>query len=51
MPAASFVSWVQTHSYTLGSGPEGNDFSPLWRDDFDTQGTSAPSSSRWWAAN
>jgi endo-1,3-1,4-beta-glycanase ExoK len=51
VPAASFVSWVQTYSYTPGSGPDGSDFSPLWRDDFDTPGTSAPNSSRWWAAN
>jgi len=51
VPAASFVNWVQTYSYTPGAGPGGSDFSPLWRDDFDAPGTSAPNSSRWWAAN
>jgi endo-1,3-1,4-beta-glycanase ExoK len=48
-PAATFVNWVQTFTYTPGSGPGGSDFSPLWRDDFNGQG--APDSSRWWAAN
>lgn len=50
-PAASFVSWVATYSYTPGSGPGGSDFSPLWRDEFNAAGTSAPDGSRWWAAN
>lgn len=49
VPAATFVNWVETFSYTPGSGPGGGDFSPLWRDDFDGRG--APDSSRWWAAN
>jgi len=49
VPAATFVSWIQTYSYTPGSGPGGGDFSPLWRDDFG--GTGSPDGSRWWAAN
>ena len=48
---ATALSWVATHSYTPGSGPGGSDFSPLWRDEFDAAGTSAPDGSRWWAAN
>jgi hypothetical protein len=49
VPAATFVNWVQTYAYTPGSGTAGGDFSPLWRDDFN--GSGAPDSSRWWAAN
>ena len=51
VPAAAFVNWVQTYSYTPGGGPGGADFTPLWRDDFDAVGPSAPDSNRWWAAN
>ena len=49
VPAATFVNWVQTYSYTPGAGPGGSDFSTLWRDDFSGSGT--PDGSRWWAAN
>lgn len=49
VPAATFVSWIQTYSYTPGSGPGGSDFSALWRDDFG--GSGSPDGSRWWAAN
>jgi hypothetical protein len=49
VPAATFVNWIQTFSYTPGSGPDGSDFSPLWRDDFG--GSGSPDGSRWWAAN
>lgn len=49
VPAATFVNWIQTYSYTPGSGPGGSDFSPLWRDDFG--GSGSPDGSRWWAAN
>jgi endo-1,3-1,4-beta-glycanase ExoK len=45
-PAAVFVDWVQVSSYTPGSGAGGSDFSPLWRDDFNSFDTS-----RWWTAN
>jgi endo-1,3-1,4-beta-glycanase ExoK len=51
VPAGTFVNWVQTYAYTPGGGPGGADFTPLWRDDFDGSGPSAPDSSRWWAAN
>jgi endo-1,3-1,4-beta-glycanase ExoK len=48
-PQAAFVNWIQTYSYTPGSGPGGSDFTTLWRDDFDNPGS--PDSSRWWPAN
>lgn len=44
VPAAVFVNWVRAYSYTPGAS--GGDFSPLWRDDFDSL-----DSSRWWTAN
>ena len=50
VPAATFVNWVQTFAYTPGSGPGGSDFTPLWRDDFEGAGPSAPDNDRWWAA-
>ena len=49
VPAATFVNWVETYSYTPGAGPGGSDFSPLWRDDFG--GSGSPDGSRWWTAN
>lgn len=51
VPAATFVSFVQTYAYTPGAGPGGGDFSPLWRDEFEAPGTARPDGSRWWAAN
>jgi endo-1,3-1,4-beta-glycanase ExoK len=48
-PAAAFVNWVQTYAHTPGAGPDGSDFTPLWRDDFN--GSGSPDSSRWWSAN
>ncbi|HET9956736.1 MAG TPA: carbohydrate-binding domain-containing protein, partial [Polyangiaceae bacterium] len=45
-PGAVFVNWVQTYSYTPGKGPNQSDFSPLWRDDFNSL-----DSNRWWTAN
>lgn len=45
-PQATFVNWVQTYRYTPGSGDNGGDFTPLWRDDFDSL-----SQNRWWRAN
>lgn len=45
LPAAVFVNWVQTYAYTPGAGPNGSDFTPSWRDDFDGD------SGRWWRAN
>lgn len=46
VPATVFVNWIQAYSYTPDSGPNGSDFTALWRDDFDSL-----SSSRWWTAN
>lgn len=46
VPASVFTNWVQVYSYTPGTGPGGSNFTPLWRDDFDTY-----NSSRWWQAN
>ena len=45
-PAAMFVNWIQTYSYTPGTGAGGSDFTPLWRDELD-----ATDSSRWYWAN
>jgi len=46
VPAAMFVNWIQTYSYTPGGGPGGTDFTPLWRDELN-----ATDSSRWYWAN
>lgn len=46
IPADVFVNWVQTYSYTPGRGPGGTNFTPLWRDDFESW-----NDSRWWKAN
>jgi hypothetical protein len=46
VPAAMFVNWIQTYSYTPGGGPSGTDFTPLWRDELN-----ATDSSRWYWAN
>lgn len=46
MPSDVYVNWISTYSYTPGSGPGGSNFTPLWRDDFNTW-----NSSRWWKAN
>jgi hypothetical protein len=45
-PAAMFVNWIQTYSYTPGKGTGGSDFTPLWRDDL-----SSADGSRWYWAN
>lgn len=45
-PSSMFVNWIQTYSYTPGAGPNGSNFTPLWRDDFDSW-----NSSRWWTAS
>ena len=46
VPAAMFVNWIQTYAYTPGTGPDGGDFTPLWRDDCDSA-----DGSRWYWAN
>jgi len=46
VPAAVDVNWAQVSSYTPGAGPGGSDFTPLWRDDFNSINTS-----RWYFAN
>lgn len=46
VPAATFVNWIRVYSYTPGSGPGGSDFTPLWRDDFNSF-----DGGRWWLAN
>jgi endo-1,3-1,4-beta-glycanase ExoK len=45
-PGAMFVNWIQVYSFTPGAGPNGGDFTLLWRDDLD-----ATNSSRWYWAN
>ncbi|HMA94802.1 MAG TPA: family 16 glycosylhydrolase [Polyangiaceae bacterium] len=45
IPAAVFVNWVRTYSFTPGAGANGGDFTELWRDDFDAD------SGRFWRAN
>jgi beta-glucanase (GH16 family) len=47
VPASVFVNWVQTYSYTPGKGPNGSDFTPLWRDDFNSLDTSRWQLSNW----
>jgi hypothetical protein len=47
VPADVFVNWVQTYSYTPGSGPNGSDFTPLWRDEFNSLDTSRWQLSNW----
>jgi hypothetical protein len=46
VPAAVDVNWAQVYSYTPGTGPDGSDFSLLWKDDFDRI-----DNSRWYLAN
>lgn len=46
VPADVFVNWIQTYSYTPGTGPQGSNFTPLWRDDFNSW-----DNNRWWTAN
>ncbi|HSX85007.1 MAG TPA: carbohydrate-binding protein, partial [Cellvibrio sp.] len=47
-PAHTYVEFIQTYNYTPGSGTNGSDFTPRWRDEFD--GTSI-NTNRWWFAN
>ena len=47
VPSDVFVNWVQTYSYTPGTGPNGSDFTPLWRDEFNTLDTSRWQLSNW----
>jgi fibronectin type 3 domain-containing protein len=46
IPSAVDVNWAQVYSYTPGAGPNGSDFSLLWKDDFDVI-----DNSRWFFAN
>ena len=46
VPGAMFVNWIQAYSYTPGAGPNGGDFTLLWRDDLN-----ATDGSRWYWAN
>lgn len=46
LPAAVDVNWAQVSSYTPGMGPGGTDFTPLWKDDFNSI-----NNSRWYFAN
>jgi hypothetical protein len=46
LPVYQFVNWISYESYTPDAGPGGSDFTPEWRDDFDTFNTS-----RWGRAN
>ena len=47
VPTNVFVNWVQTYAYTPGSGPNSSDFTPLWRDEFNTLDTSRWQLSNW----
>ncbi|HTV23929.1 MAG TPA: glycoside hydrolase family 16 protein [Polyangiaceae bacterium] len=42
LPAYQYIDWVAYSSYTPGTGGDGGDFTPLWREDFD-----APLGSDW----
>jgi len=46
IPSSNYANWLQTYSYTPGTGPGGSNFTPLWRDDFDSW-----NGSRWWKAD
>ncbi|MCO4800159.1 MAG: family 16 glycosylhydrolase [Colwelliaceae bacterium] len=46
LPIYQYVSWFSYDSYTPGAGPNGTDFTPAWRDEFNTFDTS-----RWAKAN
>ena len=46
VPASVDVNWAQVSSYTPGAGPDGSDFTPLWKDDFNSINYS-----RWYFAN
>lgn len=46
VPASVDVNWAQVSTYTPGTGPDGSDFTPLWKDDFNSIDYS-----RWYFAN
>jgi fibronectin type 3 domain-containing protein len=47
VPNASFVNWIQVSSYTPGTGANGSDFTPIWRDDFNSINWSRWTPSNW----
>jgi len=42
LPVYQFINWMQYSAYTPGAGADGTDFTPEWKDDFDSF-----SSTRW----
>lgn len=36
LPVYQFINWMQYSAYTPGSGVDGTDFTPEWKDDFDS---------------
>jgi endo-1,3-1,4-beta-glycanase ExoK len=36
LPARQYIDWVGYSSYTPAAGPDGGDFTPLWREEFES---------------
>lgn len=46
VPAATYIEFANVYAYTPGTGEGGSNFTPIWKDDFNTI-----DNSRWWFAN
>ncbi len=48
VPAHTYVEFIQVYNYTPGAGADGSDFTPRWRDEFDSPNINT---NLWWFAN
>lgn len=39
LPVYQYINWIQYSSFTPGQGPNGANFTPVWKDDFNTLDT------------
>jgi beta-glucanase (GH16 family) len=47
LPIHQYINWVRYSSYTPGAGPNGSDFTPQWKDDFDSFDYARWSTANW----
>lgn len=47
LPVYMYINWISYSSYTPGAGEGGSDFTPAWKDDFDSFNTSRWSKGDW----
>lgn len=47
LPAYQYINWIQYSSYTPGQGPGGSNFTPVWKDDFNTFNASDWGTANW----